>query len=294
MQDWNELLGVVAHDLKTPISAVKGFIELMQHVGPLNERQMHFSERALAGLQLMEQLVARLLELAWIDADRPLEPHETDLADLITMMVELMEDQASRRKITIEVEIDPKLGTIQAEARRLEQVFLNLLSNAVKYNREGGKVWVTVVSKKKEVQVTVKDTGLGIPPEEQESVFERFVRAQASKDNKVEGTGLGLSIVKAVVEKHGGRLWLESVVGEGSSFIFVLPRRQRKTEHVTEEVTRDVVEPTEKALLHAEGTDYVVPQVTGEQVDVVDDNIQEPPQANHSDDDRNERSAFQA
>ena len=296
MQDWNDLLGVVAHDLKTPISAVKGFIELMQHVGPLNERQMHFSERALAGLQLMEQLVARLLELAWIDADRPLEPHETDLADLIAMVVELIEDQASRRKITIEVEIDPKLGTIQAEARRLEQVFLNLLSNAVKYNREGGKVWVTVanVNRKKEVQVTVRDTGQGIALEEQESVFERFVRTQASKENKVEGTGLGLSIVKAVVEKHGGRLWLESVVGEGSTFIFVLPRRQRKTEHVTEEVTRDMVEPEEKTLHHAEGTDYVIPQVTGEQVDVVDDSIQEPPQANHSDDDRNERSAFQA
>jgi signal transduction histidine kinase len=294
MQDWNELLGVVAHDLKTPISAVKGFIELMQHVGPLNERQMHFSERALAGLQLMEQLVARLLELAWIDADRPLEPHETDLADLIAMVVELMEDQASRRNITIDVQIDPKLGMIQAEARRLEQVFLNLLSNAVKYNREGGKVWVTVVSKKKEVQITVKDTGLGIPPEEQDSVFERFVRAQASKDSKVEGTGLGLSIVKAVVEKHGGRLWLESVVGEGSSFIFILPRRQRKTEHITEEITRGVVEPSEKAQHHAEGTDYVIPQVTGEQLDVVDDSIQEPPQANHSDDDRNGRSAYQA
>jgi signal transduction histidine kinase len=241
-------------------------------------------------------LVARLLELAWIDADRPLEPHETDLADLIAMVVELIEDQASRRKITIEVEIDPKLGTIQAEARRLEQVFLNLLSNAVKYNREGGKVWVTVanVNRKKEVQVTVRDTGQGIAPEEQESVFERFVRTQASKENKVEGTGLGLSIVKAVVEKHGGRLWLESVVGEGSTFIFVLPRRQRKTEHVTEEVTRDMVEPEEKTLHHAEGTDYIIPQVTGEQVDVVDDSIQEPPQANHSDDDRNERSAFQA
>ncbi|HLU10265.1 MAG TPA: HAMP domain-containing sensor histidine kinase [Oceanobacillus sp.] len=286
MQDWNELLGVVAHDLKTPISAVKGFIELMQHVGPLNERQMHFSERALAGLQLMEQLVARLLELAWIDADRPLEPHETDLADLIAMVVELMEDQAARRNVTIEVQIDPKVGTIQAEARRLEQVFLNLLSNAVKYNREGGKVWVTVVGKKKEVQVTVKDTGQGIPPEEQDSVFERFVRAQATKDNKVEGTGLGLSIVKAVVEKHGGRLWVESVVGEGTSFNFVLPRRQPKVEHTTQEATRDTVEPQENARLHAEGTDYVVPQVTGEQIDAVDDNIQEPPQANLSDDDR--------
>lgn len=294
MQDWNELLGVVAHDLKTPISAVKGFVELMQHVGPLNERQMHFSERALAGLQLMEQLVARLLELAWIDADRPLEPHETDLAELVMTAVGLLEDQASRRKVTIEVEIDPKLTLIQAEARRLEQVFLNLLSNAVKYNREAGKVWIIVVSKRKEVQVTVRDTGQGIPPEEQESVFERFVRTQASKDNKVEGTGLGLSIVKAVVEKHGGRIWLESVVGEGSSFVFVLPRRQSKSEHVTQEVTRETVEPTEKTLLRAEGTDYVVPQVTGEQIDVVDDNMQEPPQANLSDDDRNERSAFQA
>src|SRR5690606_26832910 len=145
MQDWNELLGVVAHDLKTPISAVKGLIELMQHVGPLNERQMHFSERALAGLQLMAQLVARLLDLAWIDADRPLDPHETGLADLIAMVLELRDDQAARRGVTIEVQIDPKVGAIQAEARRVEQVVLNLLGNAVKYHREGGNAWVTVV-----------------------------------------------------------------------------------------------------------------------------------------------------
>jgi signal transduction histidine kinase len=294
MQDWNDLLGDVAHDLKTPISAVKGFIELMQHTGPLNERQLHFSERALAGLQHMEQLVTRLLELAWIDADRPLDTHETDLGELISAAVDMLEDQATRRQVTIEVKIDPKLGMIQAEERRLEQVLMNLLSNAVKYNREGGKVWVTALGKRKEVQVSVRDTGRGIPPERQQAVFERFVRAQTSKEHKVEGTGLGLSIVKAVVEKHGGRIWLESVVDEGSSFIFVLPRRPPKSEHVTQETTRETVEPEEESLLRAEGTDYVVPHVTGEQIDVVDDNLQEPPQANLSDDDYNERGAFQA
>jgi hypothetical protein len=144
------------------------------------------------------------------------------------------------------------------------------------------------------VQVTVRDNGQGIPPEEQQSIFERFVRAQSSKENRVEGTGLGLSIVKAIIEKHGGRIWLESVVGEGSSFVFVLPRRQPKIEHVTQEATRETVEPEEKTLLSAEGTDYVVPHVTGEQIDVVDDNMQEPPQANLSDDDHSSRGAFQA
>lgn len=295
MQDWNDLLGVVAHDLKTPISAVKGFIELIQHTGPLTERQMHFSERALAGLQHMEQLVARLLELAWIDANRPLEPHETDLAKLIAHAVGLLEDQASQHKVKFHVEIDPKLGIIHAEERRLDQVLINLLSNAIKYNHEGGEVWVMAVGKKKEVQVTVRDNGRGIASEEQPFIFDRFFRAPSSKEHRIEGTGLGLSIVKAIIEKHGGRIWLESALNEGSSFIFMLPRRQAtRREEVSRDIEREAGEPTQTANPDAEGTDYIVPNVTGEQTDVVDDNIQEPPQANLSDYDRNERSAFQA
>jgi two-component system phosphate regulon sensor histidine kinase PhoR len=294
MQDWNDLLGVVAHDLKTPISAVKGFIELIQHTGPLNDRQTHFSERALAGLQLMEQLVERLLEVAWIDADRPLEPHETDLAELIENAAELLEDQASRRNITIHLEIDPKLGLIQAEARRLDQVMINLLSNAVKYNHEGGEVWVTAVGKRKEVQVVVRDNGQGISDDEREMIFERFFRARQSKKTKVAGTGLGLSIVKAVIEKHGGHIWLESTPGKGSIFTFVLPRRHPKREEVTREAERETGEPDQKAHLRAEGVDYVIPNVTGEQTDAVDDSLQEPPQANLSDNDWDEHSAFQA
>jgi signal transduction histidine kinase len=279
MEDWNDLLRVVAHDLKTPITSVSGFIQLIQNDAPLTERQTHFSERALYGLKYMEHMVNNLLDLAWLDAGRSLELENIDVRDLIGNAVYMLEHLALRRHLTIEVKVAPRTGKVQSESRRLEQVMINLIVNAIKYNREGGTIWITASGNKQEVKMSVRDTGIGISVEEQGRIFERFFRTKASYASRVEGTGLGLSIVKAMIEKHGGRIWFESAAGEGTTFTFVLPRRHQKQLAAPEAAAHEAEEPIHQTTNSAEGTDYVAPPVTGEQTDAVDDDIQESPQA---------------
>ncbi len=275
--DWVEIISIVAHDLKTPITAIKGFIELIKYSGPLNERQDYFGDRALSALRQMEHLVARLLELAWIDADRPLDPQPCDLCFLIDNTVTLLSDYAERRSVTLHLEIDPELGTVEADERRLEQVAMNLLSNAIKYNRRGGDVWIVVKGTEDNVEVSVHDTGFGISSEDLPNIFERFFRSQATHDEVIEGTGLGLSIVKSNVEKHGGHVWVDSVVDVGTTFGFSLPRVMRLNEgsaHPRESIGVPMDAPELPMSLHPD---------SGEQIDSVDDNLQEPPAGRNDD-----------
>lgn len=294
MQNTNDLLRDIAHELQTPITSAKGFVELVQLHGPMTENQQRFSNRALEVLLHMEQMVERLANLAWMGQDQPLKLDSTDLRDVIDRAIDLLEYQAKPRHITIEVKYAPRLGKIQGEERRLDQVMINLLGNAIKYNRDGGTVLVTAEGNKNEVRVTVRDTGQGILPEEQEHIFEHYFRAQASRQYRIEGQGLGLAIVKAVVEKHGGRIWVESQPGEGTSFIFVLPRRPRKTEDVTRDAAEQDAESKTAILESAPTSEFTAPPATGERSDAVDDDLQEPPQANLSDAERRDRSALQA
>jgi signal transduction histidine kinase len=267
---WIELLSVIAHDLKTPISAVKGFIELIQFSGPVNDKQRHFSDRALSGLQQMEWLVEMLLDVAWIDAEMPLELGTCDLGDLIDDAVKLMESVAARRNITIAMQIDESVGIVQGDVRRLSQVVNNLLSNAIKYNRDSGQIWINGSGDAQEIRLEFKDTGLGIPESEYDHIFERFFRVRVPSGPKVEGTGLGLAIVKAVVERHRGRIWVESEVGTGSSFLVVLPRHPYERE--TKEETAEMPRVTDK---RADSTDSRLMESSSEQLDALDDNLQE-------------------
>lgn len=293
MQNTNDLLRDIAHELQTPISSAKGFVDLVQHNGPLTERQQYFTKRALDVLLHMELMVARLSQLAWMGADVPLEPHSVDLRDVVDRAFDVLENQAAQRQVTIEVKYAPRLGKIQGEERRLDQVMINLLSNAIKYNHDGGFVTVTVEGSKREVRVTVRDTGQGIPEEELEHIFQRYYRTQASRQHSIEGQGLGLAIVQAVIEKHGGRIWVESVVGEGASFIFVLPRRPKTDATDVREVTREADSPPAVALTNARGNELANPPTTGEESDAVDDSIQEALQVNLSDHERHDRGAYQ-
>lgn len=218
--DW---LNAVAHDLKTPINSVRGCIELVQQLGPLNERQKHFAEKAMAGLQRMEHLVARLLEISWIDADMALTLMDCDLGLVIHEVVDLLRPSAERRQIVTHLDLDPKLGLIVADLQRITQVVDNLVSNAIKYNHDGGQVWIKAVRQEDRVILTVRDSGIGISPEDQSHVFERFFRSREGVARKIEGSGLGLAITKAIVQKHGGQIWLESKPKEGSVFYVALP-----------------------------------------------------------------------
>jgi two-component system phosphate regulon sensor histidine kinase PhoR len=219
----SELISIVAHDLKTPVSAVRGFIELVQNLGPLTEQQGHFLERAMSALSRMEQLIASLLDLARIQSGIPLELVETDINRLVEDALELLRDVAAQSDISIHVDSSPESVVIQADNRLMGHVINNLLSNAVKYNREGGDVWLKIRQQDKQVRVDVRDNGIGIPYEDQPRVFERFFRAKREKGERISGSGLGLAISQSIIELHNGEILLESTPNVGSTFSFIIP-----------------------------------------------------------------------
>jgi signal transduction histidine kinase len=135
----------------------------------------------------------------------------------------LLEEMAVTRNIPVSVRVDSRIGRLLLDSRRIAQVLDNLISNAIKYNREGGEVNIIAAHQGDHILVSVQDTGLGISEEDQPRIFERFFRSRQGVALKIEGSGLGLAITEAIVEKHGGRIWFESVLGEGTIFYFTLP-----------------------------------------------------------------------
>jgi signal transduction histidine kinase len=220
---WLENLRFVAHEMRTPIGAVRGFIELVENLGPLNDEQMAFLERVVQTTQRMDRLVDVLLEAARIDSGKPLQVHECDFASVIQHEVQLLEPMARQLGINVSLNADPDTGLVRVDAERVGHVVSNLVSNAIKYNQEGGQVWVEVHGDDQHVYLDVRDTGRGIAPEAAARIYERFYRAHDGK-RKVEGVGLGLYIAKSLTELHGGSLDFESEVGIGTTFHLVLPR----------------------------------------------------------------------
>lgn len=218
--DW---LNTVVHDLKTPINSVRGCIDLIQNMGPLNEKQEYYAERAFAGLKRMEHLVSRLLDISWLDSDSQLEWNDVNLPTLIDEAVDLLKEVADQRSITVKVQLDKRLGTLRADSRRLALVMDNLLSNAIKYNQDNGSVTLTAVRESDAVRISVQDTGIGISADDLPHVFDRFFRSRQGMALRIEGSGLGLALTKGIVQRHQGRIWVESKQGEGSIFTFTLP-----------------------------------------------------------------------
>ncbi len=221
---WLDNLRFVAHEMRTPIGAVRGFIELVENLGPLNEEQLVFLERIVQTTQRMDRLVDVLLEAARIDSGKPLQLGECDFASVVRREVQLLEPMARQLGIEVEPKLADDIGLALVDAERIGHVISNLVSNAIKYNREGGRVWVEAHGDVDHIYVDVRDTGRGIAPEAAGHVFDRFFRSQDGK-RKVEGMGLGLYIAKSLTEMHGGSLEFETKVGLGTTFHLVLPRR---------------------------------------------------------------------
>jgi signal transduction histidine kinase len=154
-----------------------------------------------------------------------LELTDFDLPTAIENALMLVRERAGRRGIALHLNVDERLGQIQADERKIRQVVLNLLSNAIKFTPESGRIDVGAVPTDGFVEVSVSDTGVGIAPEDQEAVFEEF-RQVGTADKKVEGTGLGLTLCRKFVELHGGKIWVKSQLGAGSTFTFTIPVRR--------------------------------------------------------------------
>lgn len=222
---WLENIRLVAHELKTPIFAARGFIDLAQNLGPMTDKQKQYLGRAVDSLSRMERLVLLILQAAWVDSGKVLRFEEMNLANVIERDVHQLEPFAHQHKVKIHVEIGEGLGLITANMDSLSQVISNLLTNSIKYSKlnSGGEVWLKADGDENWVTIVVHDDGIGIDEEHLPHIFDRFYRVE-NRRTKIEGVGLGLYIVRALVEQHGGRIEVDSIVDQGTTFTIRLPR----------------------------------------------------------------------
>ena len=223
----SEFLANMSHELRTPLNAIIGFSEVLHErlFGDVNDKQAEYLADILASGRHLLALINDILDLSKVEAGRmELDRADFDLPAAIGNALSLVRERAQRRGIALASTLDPAIGTIHADERKVKQVLLNLLSNALKFTPEGGAIGVRAGVEGAFVEVAVSDTGVGISPEDQAAVFEEF-RQVGAASKKVEGTGLGLAISRKFVELHGGTIRVESELGRGATFAFTLPRK---------------------------------------------------------------------
>jgi signal transduction histidine kinase len=222
----SEFLASMSHELRTPLNAVIGFSEVLldRMFGELNPKQEEYLQDILTSGRHLLSLINDILDLAKIEAGRmELEVTDFNLPQAVDNAITLIRERAARRAIELEVEIDPRLGDIKGDERKVKQVLLNLLSNAIKFTPEGGRVSVHAGLADDFAEISVIDTGVGIAPEDHEAVFEEFRQVGSDYAKKHEGTGLGLTLSRRFVELHGGKIWVKSQLNQGATFTFTLP-----------------------------------------------------------------------
>ncbi|HLC40730.1 MAG TPA: HAMP domain-containing sensor histidine kinase, partial [Methylomirabilota bacterium] len=211
-----------------PLNAIIGFSEVLSErmFGELNEKQAEYLQDIHASGRHLLSLINDILDLSKVEAGRmELELTHFDLPSALENALTLVKERASRHGIALELHVDHRLGELVGDERKIKQVLLNLLSNAVKFTPEGGRVGIKAIPADGFVEISVSDTGIGIAPEDQEAIFEEFRQVGSSYAQKREGTGLGLTLAKKFVELHGGKIWVKSELGRGSTFTFTLPIR---------------------------------------------------------------------
>ncbi len=215
----------VSHEFKTPLTAIQGFAETLLG-GALDDpkNNVRFLQIIRNHAMRLARLTDDLLKLARIEAGKmEVEFFSVGLMELIEGCAETALMKASKKQITLDIEVPSGLPAVRGDAELLKDVLQNLLDNAIQYTPAGGRIHVTAAAGPKDATVTVSDTGIGIPLADQERIFERFYRVDAARSREAGGTGLGLSIAKHIMEAHGGRLRVESEVGKGSRFSFSIP-----------------------------------------------------------------------
>jgi PAS domain S-box-containing protein len=224
----SDFLANMSHELRTPLNAIIGFSEaLMERMfGELNEKQLEYQKDIHESGKHLLSLINDILDLSKIEAGRmELELSTFHLPAAVSNAVTLIRERAQRHGVSLGVEVDPRLGEFQADERKVKQILLNLLSNAVKFTPDGGRVDISAKLDTDKVEIAVKDTGVGITPEDQASLFEEFKQFGNDSSRRAEGTGLGLALTKRLIELHGGQISVDSTVGQGSSFRVTLPIR---------------------------------------------------------------------
>jgi signal transduction histidine kinase len=224
----SEFLANMSHELRTPLNAIIGFSEVLSErmFGELNPKQIEYVQDIHASGRHLLSLINDILDLSKIEAGRmELELGRFSLPAALENALTLVRERAERHGLVIGLAVDPRVGELTGDERKIKQILLNLLSNAVKFTPEGGRIEVAAVPADGVVEISVSDTGIGIKAADQEIIFEEFRQAGGDYARKREGTGLGLALARRFVELHGGRIWVKSEVGKGSTFTFTIPLR---------------------------------------------------------------------
>ena len=228
----SEFLANMSHELRTPLNAILGFSEVLAErmFGEVNEKQAEYLQDILSSGRHLLSLINDILDLAKVEAGRlELELGRFHLPTALDNALTLVRERATRQGITLTQTLAEGVGDIVADERKVKQILLNLLSNAVKFTPENGRVGLTATADQDVITIAVSDTGIGIAPEDQAAIFEEFRQVGRDDTRTQEGTGLGLTLAKKFVELHGGRIWVQSHVGQGSTFSFTLPVRLNET-----------------------------------------------------------------
>jgi len=224
----SEFVSTVSHDLRSPLTLIRGYTTMLGMVGDLNEQQTAYVRKITKGIESMSRLVNNLLDLGRIEAGVGLLIEKVPLRQVVDNVVEGLQMRAEHKRIILRVRLpDKPLPIIDADRALLQQALHNLVENAIKYTEPGGWVELRVEHQEDSVLFAVADNGIGIAPVDQARLFERFYRVARRGHIQERGTGLGLAIVKSIAERHGGRVWVESKLGQGSIFYLLVPMRHQ-------------------------------------------------------------------
>ena len=220
-------LSIISHELKTPLSVINGFLSLILDERYENDAQ-HLREAVQISKRRGEQLsrmIDELIDLSRLDArSMVLRRVPTDVAAILRELGNDFQEEFRRRALRFSLRLPPELPPLLCDPDKLRQVFSNLIGNALKFSPDGGEIELGAEDRGDEVILTCRDTGIGIPEAERERIFEKFYQVDSSATRRFGGAGLGLSIVREIVLLHGGRIWVESTPGHGSTFFIALPK----------------------------------------------------------------------
>ena len=225
-----EFVSISAHQLRTPLSAIKWTLKMFLDgdLGKLTKEQREFLEKTYKSNERMINLINDLLDVTRIEEGRYLyRPVLTDIVPICQSVIDLYKEEIEKRNLKFKFKKPKELPKVRVDIEKISLAIQNLLENAIRYNKTGGEIEIVLKEKKKEIEFSIRDTGIGIPKDQQNRVFTKFFRGSNAIRIETEGSGLGLFITKNIIEAHGGEIWFESEEGKGTTFYFTLPVAQK-------------------------------------------------------------------